>query len=161
MKTFVPTQDVQYSNISVSIKEFTVTLDVRTRKQGNKRWSKANRITAKLSYHLYNWLIHKRVLLNSQDKNSQKITGFQKYLVKQGIEFHPGILSTMKFESSNLSEVYAENPFKLIAYEDGAYSITLVHLKNKVKETNGNWTNQKNRYYSKACFRRLIYVTAN
>lgn len=66
MKTFVPTQDVQYSNISVSIKEFTVTLDVRTRKQGNKRWSKANRITAKLSYDLYNWLIHKRVLLNSR-----------------------------------------------------------------------------------------------
>ena len=67
----------------------------------------------------------------------------------------------MVFESNNLSEVYAENPFKLLRYDDGAYSITLVHIKSKVKNEQGKWEYQKYKYYSKHCFRRLVFLQKN
>ena len=156
MTTYIPTEEVQYSNIVVNLKKRTITLDVRTRKIGGKRWRKAQSITAKMTYELYGWLTNRRINLNNN-----KVTGFQKYLDTRGIEFVPGILNKMVFESNNLSEVYAENPFKLLCYDDGAYSITLVHIKSKVKNEQGKWECQKYKYYSKHCFRRLVFLQKN
>ena len=156
MKTIIPTEEVQYSNLSVSLKNKTITLDVRTRKLNGKRWRKPQTITAKMTYELYGWLTDKRINLNNQ-----KVTGFQKYLDNRGIEFTPGILSQMVFESDNLSEIYSENPFKLLCYDDGAYSITLVHIKSKVKNPQGQWVHQQYKYYSKHCFRRLVFLQKN
>ena len=156
MTTYIPTEEVQYSNIVVNLKKRTITLDVRTRKINGKRWSKPQSITAKMTYELYGWLTNRRINLNNN-----KVTGFQKYLDTRGIEFVPGILNKMVFESNNLSEVYAENPFKLLCYDDGAYSITLVHIKSKVKNEQGKWECQKYKYYSKHCFRRLVFLQKN
>lgn len=156
MTTYIPTEEVQYSNIVVNLKKRTITLDVRTRKIGGKRWRKAQSITAKMTYELYGWLTNRRINLNNN-----KVTGFQKYLDTRGIDFVPGILNKMVFESNNLSEVYAENPFKLLCYDDGAYSITLVHIKSKVKNEQGKWEYQQYKYYSKHCFRRLVFLQKN
>ena len=156
MTTYIPTEEVQYSNIVVNLKKRTITLDVRTRKIGGKRWRKDQSITAKMTYELYGWLTNRRINLNNN-----KVTGFQKYLDTRGIDFVPGILNKMVFESNNLSEVYAENPFKLLCYDDGAYSITLVHIKSKVKNEQGKWECQKYKYYSKHCFRRLVFLQKN
>ena len=156
MTTYIPTEEVQYSNFVVNLKKRTITLDVRTRKINGKRWRKPQSITAKMTYELYGWLTNRRINLNNN-----KVTGFQKYLDTRGIDFVPGILNKMVFESNNLSEVYAENPFKLLCYDDGAYSITLVHIKSKVKNEQGKWEYQQYKYYSKHCFRRLVFLQKN
>ncbi len=156
LKSIVKTQEVKYSNIRVCLKTRTVTLDVCTRKVGGKRWLKANsfEITAKLSQTLYQWLA-----TYSVNHNGAKITPFQKYLINRNIQFRPGILKTMEFVSHNLSEDYKENPFKLLLFDDGSSQLTLVHLKNKIKNDKGIWVDQQKKYYSKHCFRRLVILT--
>ena len=154
MVTIVPTEEIRYSNINVSVKSNSVSIDIQRRKVGGKRWKKKYTINAKMSYELRSWLLDKKVKLS----NGNKATGFQKYLEKQGIEFHPGILKDMSFECHNLSEEYAENPFKILLYPDGSSCITLVHIKRKIKNQNGEWVDQARKYYSKFCFRRLVIL---
>lgn len=59
-------------------------------------------------------------------------TPFEKYLIKRGIEFKPGILTEMEFVADNASESYADCPFKLVKYF-GWNSLTLVNSGTKKK----------------------------
>ena len=142
MKTLVKTMNrpnakVRMSNIVIDIKtcKFSMTLGV---KQGRQKLFREETISGKLNLEVKKWLTQMtpvKVQVPADNElgyewidSGNKLTGFQKFLNKQSIEFKPGILSTMVFESDNNSENYAENPFKIIRYADGNVSLTLVNI---------------------------------
>jgi hypothetical protein len=156
----LPNVDVKYSNIIINHKNRTATIDVQTRKHGNKRWSKVTTIEAVVTKALLDW-----AMLKFKSYDGSETTAFKLYLKKRGIEFYPGILRTLTFESYNLSEDYQENPFKLVYYNNGKHTLTLVNVRPLIKDSKGNYHKPvyqnkegeiKMSYYSKNSFRRLV-----
>ena len=138
VKQFVaPESVVRFSNIKVDVKNWTfeVTLGTKTKKQ---KLFREEVVTGKVSRELYKWLTEafkERIKVEDQSEQGyyyaetgNLLTGFKSYLAKKNIEFKPGILNQLVFESDNKSDSYADNPFKLIKYADGKASLTLVNV---------------------------------
>lgn len=66
-------------------------------------------------------------------KTGHRLTNFQKYLKKSGIEYSANILKELVFESHNTSEDYKSNPFRLVIYTTGNATLTLVNISSKKK----------------------------
>ena len=141
VKLFVnPDVRVRITNLLVNVKDFTfqLTLGTKTKKQRNFR---EEVVTGKISVDLHDWLTQtfkERIKVADDSEIGYKymetgklLTGFKAFLAKQGIEFQPGILKDMIFESDNKSESYQENPFKIIRYLDGHVTLTLVNIGTK------------------------------
>lgn len=144
----IPMVEVKYSDITItSLKNRTATITVQHRKLGSKsRFSNKKTINVKLSKDMVSWLWRK-------DREGK--TGFQKYLIKNEVKFKPGILKKMVFQSSNLSEDYNENPFKIIEYADGSVQLTLTCYRPKIK-VNGSYVEPNHKYYKRESYRRYV-----
>lgn len=159
---FTTSNDVQFSNITITdLKKGTVEVTIKTKKPSGKRWLKKRVVTCTISPDLREWLfqygtaIAKDHLGNIYSDPDNKMTGFQKYLVRKNIPFKRGILKELVFESNNLSEDYYENPFKVIQYDDGHNSLTLVNQRPR-KLINGKYVIPEKRFYAKASYRRWV-----
>lgn len=157
----IPNVDVKYSNIIIDHKTKKATIEVRTRKAGGKRWSKANIIECYVTQATLDWFLNK-----FNDKDGNTTTAFKLYLKKRGITFKPGILRTLSFESYNMSEDYAENPFKLVLYNNSdIHTLTLVNKRPRELNADGKYVvktyinhegQTRESFYSKKAFRRLV-----
>ena len=142
MKTLVkkmnrPEGKIKMSNILIDIKNCTFSMTIGI-KQGRQKLYREETISGKLNLEVKKWLtqmtpVKIQVPANNEQgyqwiDSGNKMTGFQKFLNKKGIEFKPGILNELSFESNNNSENYADNPFKIIRYANGNVSLTLVNI---------------------------------
>lgn len=142
MKTLVttfenPVANIKMSNIVINPEKFTfsLTLGTKTKKQRNYH---EEVVTGKISKELHDWLMKRfdeRVQVKADNeqgyqwiKTGKKLTGFQAFLSKNNLEYKPGLLNKLVFESDNNSEEYAQNPFKIIQYLDGHATLTLVNV---------------------------------
>lgn len=145
MKTLVKTMNrpsgkVRMSNIVIDVKSCSFSMTIGT-KQGRQKLFREETISGKINLEVKRWLTEMTPVKTQTPADNEvgyvwtdtgnKLTGFQKFLSKCNIEFKPGILSTLAFESENNSEQYAENPFKIIRYADGNCSLTLVNISPK------------------------------
>lgn len=130
-----PNVDVKFSQIKVNITDYTfqLVLGIKTKRQ---RKFREELVEGQISKELRKWLCEMFDEVETREteqgtvrvKTGARTTSFQLFLRKQGIEFRPGILNEMVFESDNTSENYAENPFKMIRYINGKNTLTLVNV---------------------------------
>lgn len=165
VKLFVnPEVRVRITNLLVNVKDFTfqLTLGTKTNRQRNFR---EEVVTGKISTDLQDWLTQtfkERIKVEDDSELGYKymdtgnlLTGFKVFLSKQGIEFKPGILKDMVFESDNKSESYQENPFKIIRYLDGHVTLTLVNIGTKKVVTIEDPTTGESKQMWKQSFTKL------
>jgi hypothetical protein len=155
-----PEAVVKISNISLNPKDRKATLVLATKEKGKRKFIEEE-IIVSLTAEVYHWFtqlkddVVKEVADNPQGfvytKTGTKSTTFQRYLKRLGIEFAPGVLQTMSFESDNKSESYADNPFRIIRYTNGSNSITLVNVPSKktVEKVDLSTGEVKSSYYQK------------
>jgi hypothetical protein len=155
-----PEAVVRISNISLNPKDRKATLVLATKEKGKRKFIEEE-IIVSLTAEVYHWFtqlkddVVKEVADNPQGfvytKTGTKSTTFQRYLKKLDMEFVPGILQTMSFESDNKSESYADNPFRIIRYTNGSNSITLVNVPSKktVEKVDLSTGEVKPSYYQK------------
>lgn len=159
---YVTPNDVQFSNITITdLKKGLVEITIKTKKPSGKRWLNKRIINCTMSPDLREWFfsfsnaIVKDIHGNTYSDPSNKMTGFQKYLVRKDITFKRGILKELSFQSNNLSEDYYENPFKVIQYDDGHNSLTLVNQRPR-KLIDGKYITPDKKFYSRQSYRRLV-----
>ena len=144
ISTFVtPEVQVRLSNIVVNPSERKATFTLSIKEKGKKKFTEEV-VTATITSELYNYLTLLRkdkiqVVVNNErgfdwiDAGTSS-TSFQRFLIKKGIEYKSGILSTLVFEGANTSTDYMENPFRLVRYANGNSVLTLVNLPSKSKK---------------------------
>lgn len=157
MKTLVKTFEtpellVKISNIELDIKGCKASFVLSTRKDRRHKWEDEV-VNATMTPELKDWFSKKKPEKvqtgeNIWTKTGKMLSSFQKYLQKRSIEFQPGILKGMSFESKNDSKDYAENPFKIIRLE-GRNILSLVNIPSKKRTVISDpETGQDTVYYS-------------
>lgn len=165
VKLFVnPTVKVRVSNIKVDVKNYKFELLLETKTNRQKIWRQEN-ISGSISKALRDWLLiatdEKIKVVADNERgydfvpSGRKLTGFQKFLTKKGIEFTPGILSTLTFESDNNSDNYFDNPFKIMTFLDQEPKLTLVNVAPKKVIVESDPQTGKSSYYSKEQFIKM------
>lgn len=150
-----PNVDVKFSQIKVNITDYTFQLVLGT-KTKRQRIYREETVQGAISKELRKWLCEmfdERETIETEEgtvsvKTGKRTTGFQNFLNKQGIEFKPGVLKEMVFQSDNKSDNYSENPFKMIRYINGKNTLTLVNVgvKQSVGTTDPNTGEIKERW---------------
>lgn len=137
-----PEVTVRFSNMEIDAlrKKFTMLVETKSAKQ-RKFVGKivSGNITAELADY-FSLLKDEKVKVPADNEQGyefiptgKKLTNFQKYLKKAGIEYYPNILKDLSFEAYNTSEDYKSNPFRLVVYAGGNSTLTLVNISSKVK----------------------------
>lgn len=134
---------VSVSNITIDVKTNKFTAEVKLKVGRSK--AVVTEVAGKLSQELRAWFIKKDkfVYIDVEDpsveggvksiRTNETTTGFKKYLEKVGIKFVPGVLNTMIFSCPNNSEVYNDNPFRIVLMKDYAV-MTLVNVPSKKRQ---------------------------
>lgn len=164
MKTIVskfnaPEVTVRITNLSVDAynKKFSLTLS--TKEKGKRKWNTediAGTITKEVAEY-FSLLKDEKIKVVADNEvgyvyqtTGRKLTNFQRYLIKRGIQETPGILSAMKFEADNYSEEYPQNPFRIVRYQDGRNTLTLINVSSMVRKAyldpNSNETTSRYSY---------------
>ena len=159
VSTFVtPEVLVKFSNISVNMKERKISLEVATKTPKRKTYDK-ELVEATMTAELYNYLTMLRddkvkVAADNEQgyqfiNTGTKSTSFQRFLAKKEVQYKPGILQELVFETDNTSSDYLDNPFRLVKYSNGNAVLTLVNLPSKSKkETADPTTGEVKAFYS-------------
>lgn len=182
--TIIPESVIQMSNIKVDLtsNHFELTLAYTLK---GKRKATIETVTGNITPELKDWLMVSRpekVQVPDGDKTKwvetgNSMTGFEKYLKKVGVEFQPGILTTMTFTAMNNSDDYYQFPFKLVMLKNQNKSVlSLVNVASKERKeyrdpNSGETTVKYNSrffqnkdgawlksYVSKEYYKRLIIV---
>lgn len=135
-----PDVTVKYSNIFIDAyrKHFSMTMAY---KEKGKRKFTERTIEGTVTKELADWcsiLTPEIVKIKADNeegfiemKSGRSLTGYQKYLKKRDLDLFSNPLYKMVFTSDNNSEDYYENPFKLVCYEDGRNTLSLVRVRSK------------------------------
>lgn len=132
----LPYASVRISEIRIDVRNRRFELLLSGKTMPKSRWLKPKKVSGYLSTRLYNWLTKFRVRKHYDSSVGKyvvslpktEVTGFQLYLEKINMEFVPGILSKLVFESDNTSDNYYEHPFRLSYYSDtDNYVLSLVN----------------------------------
>lgn len=155
-----PEVDVRFSNLVVDSLKKHFTMTVGTRAIGKRKFTE-KQISGNITSDLADWfslLRDEKVKVAADNeqgfefiKTGRKLTNFQKYLTKRGIEQTPNILNSLVFESPNDSQDYALNPFRLVVYTTGKCTLTLVNVasKKKVSHVDVNTGETTDKYYNR------------
>lgn len=131
---------VQFSNMDYDPKTRKMDLTVGIKKPNQRKFREQNLKNVIVTKELHEWFVVMtddtiKVKADNERgfeyvKTGSKSTRFQKYLRKLDIEFQPGILKRLKITSSNTSDKYLENPFRLAMLRDNNI-LTLVNVPSK------------------------------
>ena len=121
----VPTGKVSFRNLRINKADLSFTMEYAYL-EGKKRKFNYQEVKGHVTRELYDWFT-KVFIENSETVSENKTTtAFKKYLDRKGIEFKPGILSELKFESLNKSIDFDDCPFRLTISE--TYSSATLNL---------------------------------
>lgn len=134
---------VRLTGLTINPKERKATFTLSTKAPRARKWTDEV-VTSTITAELYNYLALMRddqvkVAANNERgfdfvKTGTRSTSFMRYLKKREIEFTSGILSTLVFECNNTSDVYIDNPFRLVRYAEGNSVLTLVNVQSKSRK---------------------------
>lgn len=160
ISTFVtPEGKVRISNLVVDSysKHFTASIGFKAK---GKRTYKFKDISGTVTTELAEWLSKltpEKVKIAADNEQGfqfvptgRRLTFFQKYLIKRGIP-EDTLLPSLVFESDNTSQSYAENPFRLVSYASGKFTLTLVNASSKkiVSHLDTSTGQITNKYYQR------------
>ena len=121
----VPTGRVSFRNLRINPKDLSFSIEYAYL-EGKKRKYNYQEAKGHVTLELFDWFT-KVFIENSETVSGNKTTtAFKKYLERKGIEFKPGILSELEFESLNKSIDFDDCPFRLTISE--TYSSATLNL---------------------------------
>ena len=142
LKFVAPEGTVRLSNMVIDAykKQFSAILGFKAK---GKRTFTEQAVAGTITGELANWfslITDEKIKVEAlnergyiMEKTGRKLTNFQKYLKKMNIEETPNVLHSLIFEDNNTSEVYQNNPFKLVMYAEGKCTLSLVNSVAKTK----------------------------
>lgn len=123
-----PNCRIQLRNIVIKKEDYTFSLELGTKTSRQKKF-RYQTITGKVHNELMEWftkLVDEKIPVKQDDDSiayiptGNKLTLFNIYLNKRGIEYKPKMLSTMVFECENTSDSYEDCPLKVVVHKNGA-----------------------------------------
>ena len=139
MVKLVPTGKVSFRNLKINPKDLSFSIEYAylegKKRKYNYQEAKGHVTRRKYNYQevkghvtleLFDWFTKVFIEKSETVSENKTTTAFKKYLDRKGIEFKPGILSELKFESLNNSIDFDDCPFRLTISE--TYSSSTLNL---------------------------------